>query len=256
MSAQATTNVGRSLPWRTVVLGLQLLGIFPYTMSVNEAHSCYKFSLRICLWGIFVQMMIFSANGMFLLRMFFPLVMFDIGSVIYVGTMFVFDVSNSVHMWLLWKNSKQLASALEYFSMILNDQERGEGPHVFMGLLFTVTSLYFITYSIFILRMNSVIEIGFLVFVILCDGLCRYMTLEFYKMIFNLLAKHLHLTAENIVKLFASELPLSSTDVLMNLRETFKPDTNKMIIIQRLNKMESKIREVSHIYISCVSVCA
>lgn len=219
---------------------LQVVGIFPYTLTEKDTRCSYKYSLRLCLWGIFVQLVIFSFNCLFIKVLITSFEKTDLGSLIYIVSVCSFDMSMIILMVFLRKDSKKLADSLKELSTILSRSERAEHRPIAFGIMVISSGIITVPFATYYFGASTIIEVVYIALGSTLSSLTG-MSMELYRLIIRLLARHLRLVTQNTIEIFA-ELSSSSTHPV---KEVFSPIERNIKLFNALHYMEWKTGKVS-----------
>lgn len=228
-----------SLPWRVMVLLMQIFGSFPYRMSATSGPP--TFSVPLFLLGAFEQVFVLSLNIMAFKIMFISFFDEDIGTATYICSIFVMITTVCSCPVVLAMKSPALATLLHDMSRI---KEVSPSPsHRWYCQPLTLTYLSSVTMFTVVSSLTSIKTMGFshfveeaaLVFTCFFCGAFFLLPEELPSMVFGLLARRLVAATEDTV---------ANVSTLLAPDGSFKGESDVEAAMLALRDLDAVIHEV------------
>lgn len=228
-----------SVPWGVMVLLMQTLGCFPYSMSVKSGPP--TFSVPLCLLGAFEQVFLLSVNSMAIKIMFLSHFNEDIGTATYICSVFSMITTVSACPVVLTMKSPALAALLHDMSRI--KEVLSPPSHRWYCQPLTLTYLSVITIFTMASSMTSSKDMGFsyfveeaaLVFACFFCGTFFLLPEELSSMVFGLLGRRL---------VVATEDTLAKVSTLAAPDGSFQSESDEEAAMLALRDLDAVIHEV------------
>lgn len=237
------SNCG-SLSWRFLILGLQFIGAFPYTVS--ELNQTPRFSIKLCLWSIYMQTSSIFTGAMMASWIVLPLLTPDVGNMAFIYSSLLMFLATTATPLVMAFSSKKLANLLSG----LGAEERVKVQArknwycnrrtIVFNIAFLAYQCFVITFAIIFIQLGSLVEKIYTLIAGFVFFLETFLPLEISEKTFDLLSKQLT---------FAANLTF---DIASANRE------NTAAIFSALHSLDCTVRKVSPkiiISVQCLERC-
>lgn len=260
MKLPRDTKAG-TMSWRSLVLALQLLGMFPF--SVSKAHSTPKFSLLLCLWSVVWQSFTVFLCFLVVRDLIFPIMLPNVGSVAFIYGVILLQVSQVLMSLTMLVHSSKLSKILVYITSVpeLSESAAQKRSYIIGNIALAIviigSGIFCIWYCIYAVDILTVIEL--LCYCIYSQGFYyqSFAMLNLSTKSFDLLSSHI-LDAAKALESCTTTLPSTTRKSSpYSTRAGVVSDASMPSLLQHLHDIEYKACQVSCLttYLLSIIVC-
>lgn len=236
------------LRWCTLVMGLQVLGMFPFKLS--KTHSTPKFSILLCLWSIFLQVTMIWMGILTFKVLVVHRITTSINSMAMAYCLIFLFASYTIVSFYMLVKSRTLGFMLVNFSKALQTTEPEKDKRCCQkGLVVFLTPIIFLAsfilwYCIVVEKFKSPFIITIIIITTALYMSLKLTILQLSTKLFDLLTRPL-VTAMEIMAKSSVHAVSANPEDFFTYRTRASILRNNMKILVSLHNMELKICQVS-----------